>query len=391
MRRVASLALLALSACFDLGSTPPAPPPPEPPAATTPSPLEGWVVAGAAASEYTAAADATVAREGRATVVFRPIGDTGSRYATFMTGLDCAPFRAHRVRASVWVRTIGVTGRGDFWLRAQAPDSPADGAGMASTRQRLRPDGEFGRYDLVLDVPQECDRLQLGVGLGGPGMLWMDGVRVDLIDGASASAMQSPSGPANATNPASPANPANPANAPVDGWWLRGDGRDEYSFGRDTVVAHEGRPSVAMAPRGLPSGVYGGLVRDWDATPWRGRRVRVSAWVRSEAVTMVGEFSVSVSSTASPAKAPPRQMASRRLAPSSDFASYQLELVVPPDALAVSLAVGVAGPGKIWVEGGRIDPADAAVPPSPPPAPTLAPTAPPQPQPQTHPSRGVDM
>jgi hypothetical protein len=388
MRRVASSVLLALSGCFgDFGGSPPAPPPPEPPAASTPSPLEGWVVAGAAAAEYTAAADATVTHEGRATVVFRPIGETGSRYATFMTGQDCTPFRAHRVRASVWVRTIGVTGRGDFWLRAQAPDSPADGAGMASTRQRLRPDGEFGRYDLVLDVPQECDRLQLGVGLGGPGMLWMDGVRVDLLDAAGASAAPMPVAPTRLANSSSASNAT---SEPVDGWWLRGEGRDEYSFGRDTAMQHEGRPSVAMAPRALPSGAYGALVRDWDATPWRGRRARVSAWVRSEAVTMVGDFSVSVSSSASSARVPPRQVASRRLAPSSDFAFYQLELVVPPDALAVSLAVGLAGPGKIWVEGGHIEPADEAAAPSPPPVPMPMP-APTAPQPQPRPSRGVDM
>ncbi|HZU85399.1 MAG TPA: hypothetical protein VE987_20850, partial [Polyangiaceae bacterium] len=362
---------------------PPAPPPPPVAVAATPTPIEGWLVAGAAASAYIASADATVTHEGRATVVFRPTAETGDRYATFMTGLDCIPYRGRRVRASVWVRTIGVTGRGDFWMRAQAPYSPADGAGIASTRQRLRPDADFMRHELVLDVPAECDKLQLGVGIGGPGMLWMDGVRVDLVDAATAVMASPPRAIAGGGGGVVAAEP-------VDGWTLGGSGKDEYSFGRDTAMPHEGHPSVAMAPRGLPSGRMGALVREWDATPWRGRRVRVSAWVRTEGVTTVGDFSATTGGPASPPMEEPTPgSASRRLAPDGDFAPYAVELVVPRDAYVVRLSVGVAGPGKIWVEGGRVEEAGWAAPPPPPqpaPAPAPPPAAPPAPA-----QRGVAM
>ena len=335
------------------------------------------MVSGAAAGEYTAAADATVTHEGRATVVFRPTGEAGARYATFMTSLDCIPYRSQRLRASVWVRTIGVTGRGDFWVRAQAPFTPADATGVAASRQRLRPDGNFSRYELVLDVPAECDRLQLGVGIGGPGMLWMDGVRVDRLDGASVGVAPAPQTPAR----------AGAGGEAVDGWFLAGSGREEYSFGRDTAMPHEGHASVAMAPRGLPSGRMGTLVREWDAAPWRGKRVRVSAWVRTEGVTTVGDFSANAAAGGPPADEPTPGSVSRRLAPSCDFAPYFVELVVPPDANVVRLGVGVAGPGKIWVEGGRIDLAGAPAPPRQP-QPQTAPPPPPPPQPA---ARGVEM
>ena len=145
----------------------------------SPSPLPGWSLQGHARQLYAAETDAEVTRDGHATVRVHPIADSGGAYATYMTTLDAAPFRGRRAHAIVWIRTQGVTARGDMWLRAQAPDSPADGPGLAMSIVRLASNADFTRYELYVDVPDDAAHLQLGVGLGGPGMLWMDGVRIE--------------------------------------------------------------------------------------------------------------------------------------------------------------------------------------------------------------------
>ena len=144
-----------------------------------PSPLPGWTLEGHAKQAYAAEVDTEVVRDGRATIRLHPTAETGGEYATFMTSLDATPFRGRRAHGIVWIRTQGVTARGDVWMRAQAADSPPDGPGMAMSIVRLAPNADFTRYELYVDVPDDAVRLQLGLGLGGPGMLWMDSVRIE--------------------------------------------------------------------------------------------------------------------------------------------------------------------------------------------------------------------
>jgi hypothetical protein len=143
------------------------------------SPLPGWSIQGHARSLYAAEVDPTVMRDGHATIRFHPTQDAGGNYATFMTSLDAAPMRGRRAHAVVWVRTEGVTSRGDVWLRAQGAGSAPDGPGLATSLTKLAASGDFTPYELRIDVPDEATTVQLGLGLAGPGMLWMDGVKVE--------------------------------------------------------------------------------------------------------------------------------------------------------------------------------------------------------------------
>jgi hypothetical protein len=178
--RIAPLALgcLLVTACeFSMSSSMSAGTPA--PAGPTPSPLAGWSVQGAAHDAYAAEVDPEAPREGHATIRFHPTRDPEGGYGTYMTSLDAATVRGRRAHAIVWVRTQGVTGRGDVWLRAQGLDSPPDGPGLGYAAARLAPNADFTRYELFVDVPADTAQLQLGVGIGGPGMLWLDGVRIE--------------------------------------------------------------------------------------------------------------------------------------------------------------------------------------------------------------------
>jgi hypothetical protein len=182
--RVAPLAFgcccLLLTACeFSMSSTTAVSAGSPAPAGPSPSPMAGWLVQGTAHDAYAAEVDPEVPREGHPTIRFHPTRDPEGGYGTYMTSLDAAPVRGRRAHAIVWVRTQGVTSRGDVWLRAQGADSPADGPGLGYASAHLAPNADFTRYELFVDVPPEAARLQLGVGIAGPGMLWLDGVKIE--------------------------------------------------------------------------------------------------------------------------------------------------------------------------------------------------------------------
>jgi hypothetical protein len=176
------LASLMLTACeFSMSSSTSVSAGTPPPAPPSPSPLTGWSVQGAARDAYTAEVDPDTLHDGHPTIRFHPTRDPEGAYGTYMTSIDAAPVRGRRAHAVVWVKTQGVSGRGDVWLRAQGPDSPPDGSGLGYASSRLLTNADFTRYELFVDVPADAAHLQLGVGIGGPGMLWLDGVKIEAL------------------------------------------------------------------------------------------------------------------------------------------------------------------------------------------------------------------
>jgi hypothetical protein len=136
---------------------------------------EGWFVSGGGRKDYVQTVVTDVRRSGRSALklTVAPEGDK-KKYGTSMQFFDAAAFVGKRVRASVWVKTEGVTGRGDFWVRVQAPDSPGDGPGLGGGYAQVESDSDWTEYQTVFDVAASGTQIDFGVGLAGPGTVWID-------------------------------------------------------------------------------------------------------------------------------------------------------------------------------------------------------------------------
>ncbi len=144
---------------------------------------------------YLVSLDPDVTHEGRAAVDFRydrgwtqdcfvpPCPET---YAAFTTSFDAAPFRGQRAHAVVWVRT-GSTARnpllvkpimqqGRVGLRVQPRDAFPDGPWTPASVVHLRPETDFTRYDLTVEVPNDAERIELGVSVAPFGEAFIDPV-----------------------------------------------------------------------------------------------------------------------------------------------------------------------------------------------------------------------
>ncbi|MBL4689382.1 MAG: M56 family metallopeptidase [Nannocystaceae bacterium] len=141
----------------------------------------GWFMSGYQRDQYRAKADPSVTHTGRLSARLEPLSPGFGRYATLMESLPAKQFRGHRIRVSAYLRGQGIDGRGDFWARLQAADSPPDGPGLGAGRCRLH--GTFGwrRCELVLDVPASSVVLQFGAGLGANGTVWIDDATIEVL------------------------------------------------------------------------------------------------------------------------------------------------------------------------------------------------------------------
>jgi len=230
----------------------------------------GWELSGGASEFY------AVHRDGegdRASWLLEPVSDTYGKYATWMRHVDASDFRAKRVRITATTRTQGATRRVDFWARAQAVDSPGDGHWLGGDSKHLPPDSAWQVDAIVMDVPTETKWLEYGVGVAGPGKVWLQSAKLELV-GPDVPLTH---GRANGERGAGP--------SPVRGWILAGDDPSNFAISIDSASHRAGRASATLRCLSPHPKGFGTLMQNFEPGAFLGTRVKLSAFIKSEGVS----------------------------------------------------------------------------------------------------------
>lgn len=142
--------------------------------------IPGWFMSGGGRKAYEVVLDTKVKRSGKASALLKPI-DKPESYGTLMQAFVPNDYLGKRVRLTAYIKTEGATGRVDFWARVQAASSPADGMGLGGGHYDLPERSDWTKYEMVFDVPEAGTSLQFGVGLDGPGKVWIDDVKLEEV------------------------------------------------------------------------------------------------------------------------------------------------------------------------------------------------------------------
>jgi C-terminal processing protease CtpA/Prc len=150
-----------------------------------------------------------------------------------------------------------------------------------------------------------------------------------------------------------PAAPPVAADAPAlpDAFAGHGEG---YEGAHDPAVRHrDGHAIVLRAKPGAPGGQFGTYAESFDATAYRGKRVRISGVLRSEDVGR-GSFWMRVDGPAGMESFD--NMSGRDLTGTKDWTPFAIVLNVPADAQKIFAGLLLqGGAGAIWADDLRID------------------------------------
>jgi hypothetical protein len=139
------------------------------------------------------------------------------------------------------------------------------------------------------------------------------------------------------------------SGAPPRGWTLAGDHPQNYITGVDKDVVYQGHASAYL--KGKPSATegFGTLMQQFDAAPYAGKRVRLSAWAKAANVDdwaglwmRVDRGSTSVAFD---------NMQNRAIQGTTSWRSYSVVLDVPKDATRIAFGVLVCKTGTVWLNG----------------------------------------
>lgn len=143
----------------------------------------------------------------------------------------------------------------------------------------------------------------------------------------------------------------------VKGWYLEDDSGGSYQAQLDRGVTHTGRASLTV--RSLQSssaGRYCALTQGIDARLYRGQRLRMSAFLRSQIAAQQGWAGLWL--RVDPRVGQPlafENMQSRPIRGNTDWSSYVIELPVAEEADKIYFGAILVGSGQIWVDDFQVE------------------------------------
>ena len=154
---------------------------------------------------------------------------------------------------------------------------------------------------------------------------------------------------------------ADPASgAPPVGWFLAGDDPASYRMERDATVVRDGKPSGLLASTRVSKG-FGTMMQSFEPDDYRGKRLRMSAWVKAQEVTNWAGLWMRVDGK-NHAMLAFDNMQTRAITGTRNWSRYEVVLDVPPAAISISMGILLAGEGTVWINDVRLDVVDKSVP-----------------------------
>jgi hypothetical protein len=169
-----------------------------------------------------------------------------------------------------------------------------------------------------------------------------------------------PGGPA--TPSVDVATPGVTATAPA-GWWKNGKNHENYVAGEDSLQTRGGLPSSYVKSIRDASDSFGGMMQTTPAENYTGKRVRMTAWVKTEeANDGGGHLWLRIDGQERGKTLGFDNMGSRPIKGTTDWQEASIVLDVPQGAVSLAYGFFVSGNGKMWVSGHTISEVGSDVP-----------------------------
>ncbi|HMK36484.1 MAG TPA: hypothetical protein VK463_15530 [Desulfomonilaceae bacterium] len=134
---------------------------------------ERWSASQSVPGEYEIRLDKDVFRTGKASVCIRSKTDNPKGFANFYQEFMAIKYRGRRVHMEAYVKTSISAGTAHLWLETYGPEGKRLSLDDMPERRMTGTTG-WTKYDLVLDVPKEAQKIAFGFIFSGKGQAWID-------------------------------------------------------------------------------------------------------------------------------------------------------------------------------------------------------------------------
>ncbi len=133
------------------------------------------------------------------------------------------------------------------------------------------------------------------------------------------------------------------------GWFAAGSRPKDYKMSVDRAIAHSGQASAQLKSIVAKPAGFGTLMQMCKADAYRGKRVRMSGYARSQDVTAWAGLWLRIDG---PNREPLGfdNMEQRPIKGTSDWKKYEIVLDVPASAQEIAFGILLSGAGQVWMD-----------------------------------------
>jgi hypothetical protein len=149
------------------------------------------------------------------------------------------------------------------------------------------------------------------------------------------------------------------------GWHFAGSRPQEYDCSVDLATPYNGLPSTYIKSKpGVTTTGFGSMMQEFSPTPYLGKRIRLSANLKSEGVTSWGGLWMRVDDANHQRNGYPSSLAfdnmhdglkDRSVKGTTGWQNYSVVLDVPTEATGIYIGYLLDGPGALWMSGVKVE------------------------------------
>jgi hypothetical protein len=149
------------------------------------------------------------------------------------------------------------------------------------------------------------------------------------------------------------------------GWFFAGSKPQEYDCSLDPSTSYQNLPSTYIKSKpGVKTTGFGSMMQDFSAAQYAGKRLRFSAYLKSEDATSWGGLWMRVDDANHQRNGYPSMVAfdnmhdglqDRSVKGTTGWQNYSIVLDVPEGATGIYIGFLLEGPGALWVSGMKLE------------------------------------
>jgi hypothetical protein len=152
--------------------------------------------------------------------------------------------------------------------------------------------------------------------------------------------------------------------AAPEGWFMAGSKPASYDTGVDSEAMYNGHPSAFVKSKQPSIDGFGTLMQQFKADQYLGKRIRFSAFVKSEGVKDWAGLWMRVDkgSGASTKTLAFDNMQHRAIKGTTNWQNYEVVLDVPEDATGIFFGILLSSTGSVWLNTANFDVVPISIP-----------------------------
>ena len=134
----------------------------------------GWYRWGNQLTSYRMLIDSSAGQGGKNVLTIKSIEEKIDGFGTLMQDFLPNKYLGRRIRMTGYMKSKDVKGRAGFWLRVDQENSKKPLAFDNMNDRAIKGSTDWGKYEIVLDVPKNASNIAFGALLNGTGQIWFE-------------------------------------------------------------------------------------------------------------------------------------------------------------------------------------------------------------------------